>query len=483
MRRAATSAAVVLVAIVLQLTVLDNLRLPLRGAPNLVLVTVVALALTGGPLEGALAGFWAGLALDIAPPATHLVGQYALVLCVVGYACGRAAAHLDELNWAPIGVVALGSAAGELLFALTGIVFGEADVTWTAIRYLLPASVGYDVLLSPFVLYAVTRSRLLATDGLAALRTDPSRAPLTTSALAAAAGLVPVAGAVVRDSGTGGTPRLKARALRAGAGALASGGAPRRPPSRPVRLRLGGGAVMPGGSASGFRIPRTRPAAPVQLRLGSRNWASRYRAAALPGGGGLLGDGAGGRALRPARGPRLRGGVMPGGSARAGRVTVTRPSRPVRLNLGSGRRRDGAIGGSVLGRGLRAGQLTGWSLGSARGLSGSRAFSSGSRSGGLAGGPKPVKRHTPRFRGLRAPAPKPVKRHTPRFRGLRAPAPKPVKRHTPRFRGLQARARKPVQRRSPRFRGLQSRAVASRRLTPRRRSIWRTFGRRTGGLR
>ena len=40
-------------------------------------------------MEGMLGGFCAGLALDVAPPATHLVGQYALVFCLVGYACGR----------------------------------------------------------------------------------------------------------------------------------------------------------------------------------------------------------------------------------------------------------------------------------------------------------------------------------------------------------------------------------------------------------
>ncbi|MGI8449438.1 MAG: hypothetical protein ACR2MP_20115, partial [Streptosporangiaceae bacterium] len=50
----------------------------------------------------------------------------------------------------------------------------------------------------------------------------------------------------------------------------------------------------------------------------------------------------------------------------------SRPARPVALRLGSGRRRDGAIGGSVLGR---------------------RA-----RGGGLRAG----KQHTPRFRGSKA---------------------------------------------------------------------------------
>ena len=55
------------------------------------LFAVVALALTGGPLPGLLTGFLAGLALDVAPPASHAIGQYALVFCVVGYACGRLA--------------------------------------------------------------------------------------------------------------------------------------------------------------------------------------------------------------------------------------------------------------------------------------------------------------------------------------------------------------------------------------------------------
>ena len=80
-RRVAFSAALLLLAILIQLTVLGNVRLPGGAGPDLVLVVVVALALTGGPVEGMLGGFCAGLALDVAPPATHLVGQYALVFC------------------------------------------------------------------------------------------------------------------------------------------------------------------------------------------------------------------------------------------------------------------------------------------------------------------------------------------------------------------------------------------------------------------
>lgn len=466
MRRIAFSAALLLLATLIQVTVLNNLRLPFGAGPDLVLVVVVALALTGGPVEGMLGGFCAGLALDVAPPATHLVGQYALVFCLIGYAAGRVGGHLDESAWVPIGVVAIGSAAGELLFALTGMMFGNLDITWSAVGHVLPASVVYDVLLSPFVLYAVIRARglaapTLAAQGLASFPGGSARAglagrPLGVPGLAGAAALFSGAGAVLRDSGTGRPPRLKARVLRAGStqggSASETRPAPTRP-SRPIHLKFsGGGSALSGGAAAAGRGRASRP---VNLHLGTRH-RPRQHQGGRPGGtrpqgggipakafsqnrggraggtrpqgswqrgggiparafsrsGGALGDGSGGRALRPSRGPRLRGGVMPGGSASSARAAAAaigrRPARPVHLRLGAGRRRDGAIGGSVLGRRARGG---------------------GMRAGKL---------HTPRFRGARSGA----------LSGRRAPAS----------------------------------ALNGRRAFGRRRSLWRIFGKRSGGL-
>jgi rod shape-determining protein MreD len=421
LRRAALSGGLLLIAILIQLTVLNNLRLPGGAGPDLVLVVVVAVALTGGPMEGMLGGFCAGLALDVAPPATHLVGQYALVLCLVGYGCGLLGVSLDHSAWLPIVVVAVGSAAGELLYALTGMIFGDLDITWTAIRHVLPASVAYDVLLSPFVLYAVARARGIALHGLSGLHSGADGAGLLTPSLAAAAGLRGTSGAVVRDSGTGRAPRLSARSLRAGAtqGGSASGGrTPGRAPGRPVHLNFGGAGALQGGSASSPRIPRQAPARPVSLRLGSRNWASRYqnglparpvslrlgnrnwvsryRGGSLAGAAsGLLGDGAGGPALRPGRSPRLRGGSMPGGSASGTRISLSRPARPVHLRLGSSaRRRDGAVGGSVLGL-RRGGRMPGRRQFSGRAFGNKSALNRRSAVG---------KTHVPRFRGVKSAA-------------------------------------------------------------------------------
>ena len=53
------------------------------------LLVVAALALPGGPMAGVQTGFLAGLALDVAPPGSHLVGQNALVFSSSDNHAGR----------------------------------------------------------------------------------------------------------------------------------------------------------------------------------------------------------------------------------------------------------------------------------------------------------------------------------------------------------------------------------------------------------
>src|SRR5262252_3939546 len=141
MRRALLAAAAILAAVLLQVTLLDNVPFPGGAGPDLVLVVVVALALTGSARDGAIIGFAAGLALDIAPPASNLLGQSALVFCLVGYGCGRLRVVLERSAWLPLAGVAVGAAAGEALYALVGLIFGDPDVTWQAVRQVLPPAV------------------------------------------------------------------------------------------------------------------------------------------------------------------------------------------------------------------------------------------------------------------------------------------------------------------------------------------------------
>jgi rod shape-determining protein MreD len=158
--RALVSAVVVAFTVVLQLTVVDRIAFPGGAGPNLVLLVVAALALAGGPMAGVLTGFLAGLALDVAPPGSHFVGQNALVFCLVGYACGLLSEETSDSEQGhtalfEIVVTAGGAVLGEALLALLGVMLSDPRVTWPALTHVLPAAVVYDVLLCPFVLYAV----------------------------------------------------------------------------------------------------------------------------------------------------------------------------------------------------------------------------------------------------------------------------------------------------------------------------------------
>src|SRR5258706_6646354 len=82
-------AAIALTAVLLdQLTIGTGRALRGGARPDVVLLCVIAFGMIGGPAAGLITGFCAGLALDLAPPASQLVGQYALVLCLVGYGAG-----------------------------------------------------------------------------------------------------------------------------------------------------------------------------------------------------------------------------------------------------------------------------------------------------------------------------------------------------------------------------------------------------------
>jgi rod shape-determining protein MreD len=322
-RRAVLSVIVLAVALLLQLTFVNQLQLPAGGAPDLVLLTVVALALFTSPATGAVTGFCAGLALDLAPPGSYLIGEYALVFCLIGYLCGRIRPLLGESAVLTIAAAMAAAAVGDALSALIGRVISDPDVTWAAVRYVLPSSIVEDVILAPFLLYAIMRAVRLA-DGL--LRAPEDGGMLlahTRPALAGGrpgatvlggAGLLGGAGWVSGPQGSRGLVGNRA-ARRAGAGRH-----PRSPRLRGAAARPGDGWI--GGTrrtALGHTPPR--PAyrgQPPRLHLSSGHRSGRIA-------GGIAGH-PGSAAARAAR-PHMR-------------------SQPD-LRLGARRRRDGSVGRSL----------------------------------------------------------------------------------------------------------------------------------------
>jgi rod shape-determining protein MreD len=157
------------VAVVVQLTVVNRLPLPGGDAPDLVLLLVTAVAVTGDTMTAMISGFAGGLALDIAPPVSHYAGEYALVFCLVGYLAARVMAAISAASGGAgrdpsicLAVMAVAAAAGEAGKAGLGMLLSDPNVTGPTIRQVLPGAILYDLLLTPVVYWLVSLVARLA---------------------------------------------------------------------------------------------------------------------------------------------------------------------------------------------------------------------------------------------------------------------------------------------------------------------------------
>ncbi|WP_282794765.1 rod shape-determining protein MreD [Streptomyces sp. CC224B] len=208
------SSALVVVALVVQVSVLARLQLP-GAVPDLVLLTVLGLALVYGHVGGALIGFGAGLLTDLAPPADHAAGRYALVLCVIGYLAGLAKPETGRLRSAsgPL-VVVVGAAIGStLLYAGVGALVGDGAARHVGLGGLLFTAALYDLLLAPFTIpLIITIARRAENDPLGESPANTKAADVSNGFLASGTGL--------RIGGQRGSglrmKAVKARAARAG---------------------------------------------------------------------------------------------------------------------------------------------------------------------------------------------------------------------------------------------------------------------------
>ncbi|TQK44594.1 rod shape-determining protein MreD [Streptomyces sp. SLBN-118] len=145
------STTLVVVALVIQVSVLARLQLP-GAVPDLLLLVVLGLAFVYGHMAGALIGFGAGLLADLAPPADHAAGRYALVLCVIGYLAGLVRPDNGQLKSAtgPMVVVVAAAIGSTLLYAGVGALVGDTAARHVGLGSLLLTAAVYDLLLAPF---------------------------------------------------------------------------------------------------------------------------------------------------------------------------------------------------------------------------------------------------------------------------------------------------------------------------------------------
>jgi rod shape-determining protein MreD len=149
--RALAALAAVVVALVVQVSVFPAFAW--QGVtPNLCLLVVVAAALARGPQFAMLLGFAAGVLLDLAPPADHVAGRWALALVVVGLVAGRVRQDLRPTATAVVATVAASSFVGTSVYALSGLLLGDLHADVPGLLEVIGVSLVWDVLLTPLVL-------------------------------------------------------------------------------------------------------------------------------------------------------------------------------------------------------------------------------------------------------------------------------------------------------------------------------------------
>jgi rod shape-determining protein MreD len=143
---AAKAAVLLFFAVVVQVTIVGSIGI-FGGAPDLMLVTLVAVALLNGAVFGAVAGFWAGFLLDVAMIQT--LGFSSLLLTLAGFwtgrygeTTGRGRAHAPHLAVAAVTVL-YAVAALILRFML-----GEPASARVALVDALPSEIVLNLLLA-----------------------------------------------------------------------------------------------------------------------------------------------------------------------------------------------------------------------------------------------------------------------------------------------------------------------------------------------
>jgi rod shape-determining protein MreD len=147
MRRFLVLAAVLVVAVLVQSTVLA--RLTLAGVrADLLVLAVVSVAVATDPTTGAVFGFVAGLVADLLFDLP--VGVSALVYTAVGFAVGTVRVYVTGHR--PLAHLVLVAAASLASVWCCGLLLRVLDLSsWAAVARAGPLVAVYNLLLTPFV--------------------------------------------------------------------------------------------------------------------------------------------------------------------------------------------------------------------------------------------------------------------------------------------------------------------------------------------
>lgn len=147
--------AILFVAALWQVSVLGDAQI-LGGTPDVLLVTLVAVAMRRGSLAGAAGGFFVGLIIDIAYLQT--MGLSSLVLTLAGFWTGRygETTGRDRVYAPMLSVAVITVLATTVAFAFRFILGESPDARLIFVEALPPTAI-LNVLVAPFVFALLRR--------------------------------------------------------------------------------------------------------------------------------------------------------------------------------------------------------------------------------------------------------------------------------------------------------------------------------------
>jgi rod shape-determining protein MreD len=141
----------VIVAVVLEVSVMPYINV-VDGIPDLIAPTVVVIAMLRGSLVGAMAGFGAGLLVELTSPVGTL-GVLALLYLAVGAWCGRYCEREESTSLlAPLLLSVVATLAVQLGFAVFQLLLGNSMPASEFVAQLLLPTLALTALLSPPIL-------------------------------------------------------------------------------------------------------------------------------------------------------------------------------------------------------------------------------------------------------------------------------------------------------------------------------------------
>jgi rod shape-determining protein MreD len=146
--------AIFFIAFLFQNAFLGRLGLP-GSTPDLILVSVIAVALAYGYEVGMMYGFAAGILVDLAPSTEGVIGVNAILFMAAAFFAGRLLDPRDRTVPLLIGLTAATVGAVILARGVIDSILGQPTVVWGNMAGLILSAAIYAGILAPIVVMPV----------------------------------------------------------------------------------------------------------------------------------------------------------------------------------------------------------------------------------------------------------------------------------------------------------------------------------------